>query len=369
MKIGQAKHNSLLTKYSLQYEKKPRSRVFAPLAESYRKIGMLDEALNILKKGIKNHPTYILGYIVLANCYFDKDQYEAAYSTLLPFVSGNQENIKLQKLFAQISEKLGNFDEALNSYKILLLINPKDVEIAKKVKQLEDDVEIPEKVVQKDFEEESNNLFDTDEDDWVQVDFNKSEVSQSPDESYDQWNVVKQPSVIDTLDKFKEDIQESRLEVKEHELDDQFFYETYDNHSEDTIDPVTDKMTEEYDNKPIITHTLVDLYCEQGHYDKAISILESIIELHPHDKPSILKLEHVQLLQKGEVVELKSTNIVVEEDSEIEISFTVDQKLKVEIEEKTPKNNELQQKLQLFLKEIKKTASLKQNETMQNSNY
>ena len=132
MKIGQAKHNSLLTKYSLQYEKKPRSRVFAPLAESYRKIGMLDEALKILKKGIKNHPSYTLGYIVLANCYFDKDQFEAAYSTLLPFVSDNLENIKLQKLFAQICEKLGNFDEALNSYKILLLINPKDKEIAKK---------------------------------------------------------------------------------------------------------------------------------------------------------------------------------------------------------------------------------------------
>lgn len=381
MKIGKKSHNSLLTKYSLQYEKNPRSRVFAPLSEAYRKLGMYDEALKVLKKGIKFHPGYTLGYIVLANCYYDQEQYEFAYNTLLPFVSANQENIRLQKIFAQTCEKLGNFEESLNAYKILLLINPNDLETAKKIKDLEDDIYLPNKEPHHQHQDKEANLFDSDEDEWVQVDFNQAEYKFNKEESYDQWNVVKQDSNLSKLDKFKEDIQEQRLEVKEHTLEDSFFYEVYDNHSEDTIDPVTDKMTDEYDQKPIITHTLVDLYCEQGHYDKALSILESILELHPDDKATSLKKEEVELLQSGNVAFLdKSLFFDVQssmesdfsEISEVEIDYIGhdEQSQLLEHEEETnlTKEDELKQMLQLFLEEIKLAARLK-NETSQNNNY
>ena len=80
-----SKKSSLLTKYTLQYQKKPKSRVFAPLAETYRKLGMRDESLKILRQGLKYHPTYTLGYIVLANVYFDQQNFELAYNTLRPF--------------------------------------------------------------------------------------------------------------------------------------------------------------------------------------------------------------------------------------------------------------------------------------------
>lgn len=405
MRIGQSKQNSLLTKYSLQYEKKPRSRVFAPLAESYRKIGMLEEALKILKKGIRIHPNYTLGHIVLAHCYYDKEQFEAAYSTLLPYVNDNLENIRLQRLFAQVCEKLSNFEEALNAYKILLLINPKDTEVAKKVKYLEDDLTIPEEI---EDELSSEQLFDSDEDDWVQVDFNHSELKVDKEQSYDQWSVVNQniaaeiedsdfgteedttstdewnlvshntveePEILDfdgeeeitstselednvplnqefSLDKYKEEIASSKFEVEELHLDDEFFLERYDNHSEDTIDPVTDNMTEEYDNKPIITHTLVDLYCEQGHFDKAISILESILELHPDDRPTKVKLKEVSALMSGEVVELEIVN-------ELDFTESIDQEDQSSIIEHKSKQIQLEKKLQLFLSEIKQVASLK----------
>lgn len=376
MKLGNAKNNSLLTKYSLQYEKKPRSRVFAPLAESYRKIGMLEEALKVLRKGIKIHPNYTLGHIVLANCYYDKNQFEAAYSTLLPLVSNNLENIRLQKLFAQVCEKLSNFDEALNAYKVLLLINPKDKHIAKKVKELEDNIEIPKELVDEDKEFDSSDLFDTDEDDWVQVDFNKSEVTVEIEESYDQWNVVV-PQNEDTLENYKRDIKENKLEVNEHELDDGFFYEVYDNHSEDTIDPVTDKMTDEYDDRPIITHTLVDLYCEQGHFDKAISILESILELHPTDKASIRKLEQIHDIKSGKAVAIDKSfyNLENNETSDsikAQMIDNVDHHGENQIKVHNSKNfkqEQVEKKLRLFLQQIQETANLKRNETAQNSNY
>ena len=48
-----SKASNLLTRYSAQYDKNPKSRVFAPLAETYRVMGMYDDALKILRKGIK----------------------------------------------------------------------------------------------------------------------------------------------------------------------------------------------------------------------------------------------------------------------------------------------------------------------------
>ena len=46
----------LFLKYQADYEKNPRSRVFAPLAETYRKLGMTDKAMEILSQGIRFHP-------------------------------------------------------------------------------------------------------------------------------------------------------------------------------------------------------------------------------------------------------------------------------------------------------------------------
>ncbi len=134
------KTSSLLSKYSRLYEKNPRSRVFAPLAESYRKLGMVEEALTVLKEGIKRHPTYVMGYTVLAHCHYDLQNFELAYNTIRPFVSDNLENISLQKLFAKICVNLGYLEEALQTFKYLLLINPKDEYVSEQVKLLEDDL-------------------------------------------------------------------------------------------------------------------------------------------------------------------------------------------------------------------------------------
>ena len=43
----------LLVKYLRAYEQNPKSRVFAPLAEVYRKLGMKEKAFDILKRGLK----------------------------------------------------------------------------------------------------------------------------------------------------------------------------------------------------------------------------------------------------------------------------------------------------------------------------
>lgn len=294
------KHSSLLNKYTLMYEKKPRSRVFAPLAETYRKLGMIDESLKILKEGIKNHPSYTLGYIVLAHCYFDMQNYEMAYNTIRPFVAQNLENITLQKLFAKTCINLGHLEEALQTFKYLLLINPKDQYVADQIKLLEDDLLA---VDEEDIEEESDtNSYSFDDDEWVQVSF-ASKNNQGSDDSLEniaqEWEVNKKSP----LEEFKSEVSASNIQVKEHKLDDDYFHEDFDNKADDVITAIEDNLEESVDkNTPIITHTLVDLYANQGHYDKGIEILKNILVLHPDDKASAEKLIELEQRRKELIV-------------------------------------------------------------------
>lgn len=366
------KKSSLLAKYTLQYKKKPKSRVFAPLAETYRKLGMYDESLKILRDGMKFHPAYTMGYIVLSHVYYDLQNYELAYNTIRPFVTDNLENITLQKLFAKICINLGYLEEALQTFKYLLLINPRDQYVSEQVKLLEDDLLVKEEQVEENnFVEKRMSNFDINEDDWVQVDFGKGRRDSDQDEG-EEWSVQKNET---PLDQFKKDLNEDNLEVKETDLDDNYFLEDYDNEEDNT-------KNESVASDPIITHTLVELYCKQGHYDKALEILNSILELHPDDIPTLNRAEEIKaLMQTGAVgkaaaeplqvldleelpnKQLNKDEVVSEEDEEAEESAGYDELLQM-VEDKKQKDKELlhvvKERLEQFAQAIRIEAARKQ---------
>lgn len=357
--LKKPKKSSLLSKYAALYEKNPKSRVFAPLAESYRKLGMLPEALQILKEGIKRHPSYVMGYSVLGHCYFDQQNYELAYNTVRPFVASNLENISLQKLFAQICINLGHLEEALQTFKYLLLINPKDEFVSDQVKLLEDDLLVNEKAEDEGpFPE--NESFGEDEDEWVQVNFSANAAATNneevPDEG-DEWSMESPEK--EKLDVFKKDVASEGFKVEEHSLDDDYYFEEYDNDAEDG-DPQRDfgeeSSHDESIKDPIITHTLVDLYIRQGHKEKAKEILESILELHPHDKASSRKLKELQEFQEGE----KGLTQDFEEDTnDLDLANLVEEKVKT-ANERSKKM--LENKLNIFLQKIRKQSKLRLTE-------
>ena len=48
------------------------SYCFAPLADLYRKLGLLDDAIAIARRGHDRHPEFVSGCLVLGRAYFDK---------------------------------------------------------------------------------------------------------------------------------------------------------------------------------------------------------------------------------------------------------------------------------------------------------
>jgi tetratricopeptide (TPR) repeat protein len=325
----------LFLKYQTDYEKNPRSRVFAPLAETYRKLGMIDKAMEILSQGIRYHPTYVMGYLGLAFCYFDLKQYSLAYNTLRPLVETSRDNIRLQKLFAEICLELGYKEESLDTYKYLLFINPRDRDVAIQVATLESLIEeqykpvhqpiyIPESEFRTEKKESSNQLFDIDKldnrplaskadfDDWMAVDLSRDQKEIKSEDPYEFWNLKKGDSPVDlssdsgkkNIVKDSEEISYQVLDVKsttqsasEHYVELNFEDDSSDEGEEENeIQPHQTQTAPAKTTVALVTHTLVDLYCGQGHIEKALEVLEKILILNPTDERTINKILEIKAL-------------------------------------------------------------------------
>ncbi len=67
-----------IDKYKDVMQKDPYSREFLTLAELYRKLGVAEEATNILREGLKRHPDYVDARLAIARIYLTQGQVEDA---------------------------------------------------------------------------------------------------------------------------------------------------------------------------------------------------------------------------------------------------------------------------------------------------
>jgi tetratricopeptide (TPR) repeat protein len=301
----------LLLKYLKIYEKNPRSTVFAPLAESYRKLGMTQRAIEVLRDGIRYNPSYVMGYLGLANCYSDLGQYQLSYTTLRPLVNSNRENIRLQKLFASVCQEIGHIEEALDTYKYLLFINPKDQDSIEQVGRLESAKTAPifveslsseKNTWDHSFLEQKNDEIEKDLFDIEEIPTDRT----TSDKDLESWKKV------DWFEKKSEELltkemADKRAHANLQELVDKQYRkeekqrESNKNNIFDQIEKETPAKETAAQDVPVITHTLVDLYCGQGHLQKALDILKKISELNPDDQKTLQKIEEVKnLMAEGE---------------------------------------------------------------------
>ena len=137
MRREQNKGTPQIYQYLKRYQEDPTSRVFAPLAEAYRKAGLLDEAIDICRDGLRVHPHFIGGRVALARAFFDKKYYADVVKELEPVVQDAPDNLVAQRLLADSYLVLGRIAQALTSYKVLLFFTPQDEELGRMVAEIE----------------------------------------------------------------------------------------------------------------------------------------------------------------------------------------------------------------------------------------
>lgn len=254
----------------------PGSRVFAPLAESYRRLGRLEEAIEICQRGLEHHPDFHGGRVALAKCYLDKQRFEDAQRELERVVHLAPENLLAQKLLGEafMAQELPR--QALHAFKMALLLAPCDISLTDKVhqieKQLAEDQPTQRALELAEIQEEV-----------LEPGIPKSLESSTPEEtSASDWDTgsIEAIAIEPQLEEFP----------MEEPADDEISSEVnailgFDETSEDTyaVGSLASAFTESSENpqQEITTETLGDLYFSQGQFGQSLKIFEKIYRSKP----------------------------------------------------------------------------------------
>ena len=140
-----SQHNlSKIEKYKAILLKNPRSPVFPTLADAYRKMGMLQDALKVTKKGLKHQPEFISALVAHSRILFELKDYKEAMKTLKKVIGLSPQNLWALRLKGLCHLKLCQYLEAFSCLKKLLALKPDDQQAQELVSQLDFIETVPE---------------------------------------------------------------------------------------------------------------------------------------------------------------------------------------------------------------------------------
>lgn len=119
-----------------QLEAHPGSLLFARLADLVRKDGDPGRALEILARGLEDHPEYLSAHIVRARALEDlgrETEAEEAYRRVLEL---DDQNLVALDALARAAEARGDREEAVSWYERLLAVDPRNEEAAARLQEL-----------------------------------------------------------------------------------------------------------------------------------------------------------------------------------------------------------------------------------------
>jgi tetratricopeptide (TPR) repeat protein len=122
-----------------RYNKAPGTRIFAPLADAYRKNGDVDKAIELCEKGLERYPDYASAHVILGKCFYDKGATERSRAEFERVIEIDPENMVALKFMGDILMSEGDKDASISYYRKILAIDPTNEEVTVKLKDLEDE--------------------------------------------------------------------------------------------------------------------------------------------------------------------------------------------------------------------------------------
>jgi Flp pilus assembly protein TadD len=112
-----------------RWEADPASRIFLQLAEEYRHLGRLSEALAVLESGLKEHPGYLSALVAKGRCLLELGQPELAREVLERVVRQDATQAVANKLLVRAYLETGQADRARERLDLYSLLHDGDPEI------------------------------------------------------------------------------------------------------------------------------------------------------------------------------------------------------------------------------------------------
>lgn len=124
-------------RYQLELNKNPRSRVFAPLSEAYRKMGLLEEARRICRFGTQANPDFAGGHVAYSKILLEMKAPADALKHLEAAAKLSPDNLLAHTLLGETLIELRKPKEALKAFKMVLFLDPDNERATQAVRKWE----------------------------------------------------------------------------------------------------------------------------------------------------------------------------------------------------------------------------------------
>jgi tetratricopeptide (TPR) repeat protein len=118
-----------LSQLKARWEADSTSRIFLQLAEEYRHLGRVREALGVLDQGLREHPGYLSALVAKGRCHLELGEGEAARSVLERVVKQDATQMVANKLLVRAYLETGDPVRARERLDLYGLLNDSDPEI------------------------------------------------------------------------------------------------------------------------------------------------------------------------------------------------------------------------------------------------
>jgi tetratricopeptide (TPR) repeat protein len=251
-----------IQRYEDMLAEDPRSRCFARLSLLYRKLGLLDDAISVAKKGCGLHPDYSGGFFALGAAYYDHGLIAEARLALERSLALKANDLQTHKLLGQLYAGAGEVALAKRMLGPVLQQNPNDLESQMLLRSLgihAADLESDEELLEE--AEVIEELTDVVE--------NLPEVD---DLEGDRHLLMKQKEPV-PLSEFEGLPEEEAPQLEEPEEPDQLWAIEQPKEAP----PAAKTST----RNPLATATLAELYVSQGFIDKALAVYRDLSAADP----------------------------------------------------------------------------------------
>jgi tetratricopeptide (TPR) repeat protein len=301
--------------------KDPASKLFVPLAEEYRKAGMHDEAIEVLKTGIEHQPGYMSARVALGKIYLEKGMKLEAQEEFEKVARAIPNNLFAQRRLADIYRETGQREKAIERYRTVLALNPMDEEAQLLLKQLSGPSEQERKAVSETEEEEEALLeeFVPEEAPYEEAGAAHEELAVEGAVGGEEIEQVDIESTLEALSR-AEELTGEEAPAREAEIEEAGGVPETEGPGEGPLGlpgevtheaEATFAGEEEMREKRVPDLAEADSFIAVGDYRRAMSAYKSMLAVRPEDRQVLQRVEELRTLLKllGRDKELLETNI------------------------------------------------------------
>ena len=141
--MAQAATNPKIEELRGRLKSDPKSRLFYPLAEELRKVSQFDEAEQVLRTGLANHPSYLSAWVSLGRVLRELHKDKEAVEALTKALQLDQGNVVAARLLGDAYLALGEKVEAIKKYKLVYALHPADEGLEGTIERLDAEINAP----------------------------------------------------------------------------------------------------------------------------------------------------------------------------------------------------------------------------------